>query len=533
MNIKTLLNVNKKSFSIYLMGAFLTSANNLFATLALSVSFKILEAQSQSELIKIISLVAFLGFLPIVLQICSRYMRIGFMKDILVEVRIMSFQKLMAMRVSDFSSKSISEYQSNLVSDINLFEQEFFLSLLNIIFSGASYIIYLVVLLFISKEIFLIVLLSSVLVYIVSLMFRKPILNSKEKLLNENTIYQKSIANMLVGLDTIKLYGASKRFLNVFKRDVAKYEKTASNDYAVNNYLANVSYFISFLLQCVAYVYAAYLFSTNRLSISMLVIVLNLSGSTSWAIVQLMNMINRFKSSILIYDNLVKFNIEEYESLDFSLNDEINVSNLSYSYGDDKVLENVNLKIRLNDKVLLYGESGSGKTTLVNSLLKALVDYEGEIVFDNQEVSEIKYLSLLDHVGYVRQEHFLFDESIKNNVILDKEFNEERFYDVLSKVNLLDFVKSLDNKEDFELVSNGSNISGGQRQRINIARELYRDKPIIILDEPSSSLDDYNASIIYESILSLDKTIIIISHRHLQFLVNNVDVALDLSKGVY
>ncbi len=95
---------------------------------------------------------------------------------------------------------------------------------------------------------------------------------------------------------------------------------------------------------------------------------------------------------------------------------------------------------------------------------------------------------------------------------------------------LSDWVVTLDLKGDYLLYDNGANISGGQRQRINIARELYQDKPMLIFDEPSSSLDDATAFKIYKTIKQLDKTVLVISHRHIDVLSRNFDKVVDLTK---
>jgi len=101
---------------------------------------------------------------------------------------------------------------------------------------------------------------------------------------------------------------------------------------------------------------------------------------------------------------------------------------------------------------------------------------------------------------------------------------------VLKQSALDEWVASLELKSDHQLIDNGSNISGGQRQRINIARELYQDKEMLIFDEPSSSLDDQTSAKIYETIKNLDKTVIVISHRHLEFLSESFDQVIDLSR---
>ena len=159
-----------------------------------------------------------------------------------------------------------------------------------------------------------------------------------------------------------------------------------------------------------------------------------------------------------------------------------------------------------------------------------LSDYEGEILYDNQSLKEIDPKSFISNVGYVRQEHFIFDDSIKNNIILNKAFNEDKFIQVLKQSVLYDWIETLELKEGHELLDNGSNISGGQRQRVNIARELYADKEMIIFDEPSSSLDDYTSSKIYETIKNLDKTVVVISHRHIDYLSDSFNQVIDLSK---
>lgn len=530
MNLKTLLNKNKRSFTIYIIGAFMTTGNNLLLTLAIGQSFNILTASNNKEVMLTIIITCLLAFLPILLQICSRYMRIGFMKDTLRDIRVMSYEKLMSMRVNEFSNSALEVYQSKLIADINLFEREFFLSLLNIIFSMGSYLLSIIVLFMISYEVALLTILASFMIFGLTELFKKGILKSKDKVVKENMIYQKALTNILSGLETIKLYQASNRFFGKFESDVDTLEATVSNDYGVNQYAMNIISFTSFFMSTISFVFAANLFSQGKFEIGSLIIVLNLTGSLSWTVNQGMSMINRLKSSIEIYDELVKLEPSDIEPINFTFNDHLKINDVNVNYGGAKILDSLNLEIKNKDKVLIYGESGSGKTTFINTLLKHHTDYDGIINYDNHSLKDINYPSLIESVGYVRQEHFLFDKSILDNIILNAKFDEDKLNSVIKSSSLDKFIEQLPSGYNHQLVENGSNISGGQRQRINIARELYQDKSIIIFDEPSASLDDFNAKIIYESILNLDKTVIIISHRHLDYLQDQVDVKIDLSQ---
>lgn len=149
---------------------------------------------------------------------------------------------------------------------------------------------------------------------------------------------------------------------------------------------------------------------------------------------------------------------------------------------------------------------------------------------DGVDLKNISHQDFLKHCGYVRQEHFLFNDSIKNNIILEKPYDEKRFMNILKGLDLYDWIMGLEEKENHQLIQDGSNISGGQRQRISIARELYHDKEVLFIDEPSASLDDYTAKKVYDTLLALDKTIICVSHRHLDYLKDHFDAVIHLEK---
>lgn len=530
MDIKTLFTQNKKQFFYYVVGILIITPTNIMTTFAIANAFNLLEVSSSEKIFKIVAISIALGFSPIILQVISRYMRIGFMRDVLVQVRMLSYRKLLSKSPDEFRRESIESYQSQLVSDINLFEADFFLSILNIIYAFGNFILGIIVLAYISPLLALATIAAALVLFILTKIFEKPALLRKQKVLKANSKFHQGLTNVLHGLETIKLYQVVDKFKHTFYGDIIELEKDKKSSYGINLFQNNIMSWISGTFQVFTVIYAAYLFSLDKIELSSLVVVFNLIGQLIWGMNNGFSMMNRFKTSIDIFNNITQYQEAQELENKFSLDKKIDIKNLGYSYGDREVLSDVSISINNKDKVLIFGESGTGKTTFVNTITQNLSDYQGEILYDEINLKAIDPESYRANVGYVRQEHFIFDDTIKNNIVLEKTFNQEKFVSVLKQAALYDWIENLELEADHILLDNGSNISGGQRQRVNIARELYQDKAMIVLDEPSSSLDDYTSSKIYETIRSLDKTVIVISHRHLDYLSGSFDQVIDLSE---
>lgn len=530
MNIKTLFTHNKKQFFYYIVGVLIITPTNIMVSFGIANAFNLFEATSSQGVLNVVLLSLVLSFSPIILQVISRYLRIGFMRDVLVQVRMLSYKKLLSKSPDEFRKESMESYQSQLVSDINLFEADFFLSILNVIYAFGNFILGIIVLVFISPILALSTIFAAIFLFILTKVFEKPTVQRKQKVLKANSKFHQSLTNILRGLETIKLYQVVDKFKSTFYKDISELEKDKKSSYQITLLQQNIMSWISGTFQVFTVIYAAYLFANNKIALSSLVVVFNLVGQLIWGMNNGFSMMNRFKTSIEIFNNITQYKEPKVLSENFGLNNKIVVKDLDYSYGDKQVLNGVNISIKNKDKVLIFGESGTGKTTFINTLTQNLRDYKGDIFYDNVNLRDINHNSFVSNVGYIRQEHFIFDDSIKNNIILDKTYDPDKFTSILKQSALYEWISTLDSKENHELLDNGSNISGGQRQRINIARELYQDKKLIIFDEPSSSLDDYTSSQIYETIKNLDKTVIVISHRHIDYLSENFDQVIDLSK---
>ena len=248
------------------------------------------------------------------------------------------------------------------------------------------------------------------------------------------------------------------------------------------------------------------------------------------AVAKIVNSIQslRFNNPVvdLIYDELTDFkqsesfiqnqkNIEESNPINLK---KIILKDLDFSYPNNKqsVFKNVNLEINVNDKVGLVGKTGVGKTTFINLLTGLIKCDEGSLNINEQNISEITQ-EWQKIIGYVPQLVSIIDENILFNIALENDENKinfQKLYKVLKIVDLYDHIFSLP-KNIYELAGErGMKLSGGQCQRIGIARALYKDSQILILDEATNSLDEITENFILEKIFQMqNKTIFTISHR--------------------
>ena len=197
----------------------------------------------------------------------------------------------------------------------------------------------------------------------------------------------------------------------------------------------------------------------------------------------------------------------------------IELKNISYKYPktDQFVLNNLSLKILKGSTTGVIGESGSGKSTLIDLISGLLKPSEGYFCLDNKKLKKLSFLNL--KIGYVPQSIFLLDNSLKNNIAFGIEENKidlEKINEALQDSQMSDFVKNLDDGIETNVGERGVKLSGGQRQRIGIARALYFNPEILILDEGTSSLDSKTEYEIMDSINHLKgkKTIILVAHRY-------------------
>ena len=226
---------------------------------------------------------------------------------------------------------------------------------------------------------------------------------------------------------------------------------------------------------------------------------------------------NKFKNGSLVFENF----------------DSIKISDLSFSYNkDDYALKDISMDICQGKTISIIGESGSGKTTIVDILLGLYRGHSGEIKLNDIDLYDYNINSFREKVGVVSQDSFLFDQSIRQNLLWANHLaTEDDMWNVLKESQIADFVESQTKGLDTVVGNRGDRMSGGQRQRISLARALIKKPDLIILDEATSSLDVDSERKIQESIDNLNQsyTFLIIAHR--LSTIKNSDYIYVLDKG--
>ena len=204
---------------------------------------------------------------------------------------------------------------------------------------------------------------------------------------------------------------------------------------------------------------------------------------------------------------------EKDETIEVEAGKNIVLNNVSFSYGEETTLENINMIFKPGTKTALVGESGSGKSTIIKLILGLNSNYSGSIKYDNFNIDSIPTREMAKITTLITNDSYLVKGTVREHLSVRKNITEEEMYTALEKVNLKDFVEEHGGL-DYELAIGASNLSGGQKQRLLAAKAILKDSYLYILDEAVSNIDDYSKEIVFNAFDSIKegKIIIVISH---------------------
>jgi len=266
-----------------------------------------------------------------------------------------------------------------------------------------------------------------------------------------------------------------------------------------------------------------YFYTTNQLSLTLVLVALVIIASSFGPVVALSNLSNTLAHTFACAQRLFDLLDEEpqvtdVEGLETVNMDEMKFEQVTFAYpnGQTPIFKDTSVSIKKGDKIALIGPSGIGKSTFIKLLMRYFDTDKGHVKIDGQVISDIPTASLRNQQTLVSQETYLFNDTIANNIRIGKaDATLEEIMDAAKKASIHDFIETLPNGYETKVGELGGMVSSGEKQRLGLARAFLHNGDVLILDEPTSNLDALNEGSILKSIndYNKDKTIIMISHR--------------------
>jgi ATP-binding cassette subfamily C protein len=536
MNVRDLLLKKRKSFIQYLVACCFFVILDVIQAFVIAMIFQAVEVGTipyfnQTVLISVLYMLVSSG-----LFILSRLLRIAFMRDVLHEVRVRAFEKILSMSQREFNQKSRDVYFSNLTNDINTFENTFFISLLNFLIRCGSFIAIMTVLMIVNWHVGVIILVISGFVLLISRFFYRRTLNLQQEKSTENERFMVNVSNTFRGLEIIKLNNIEREFYNRSKKQIQSLEQTKAKFSfftGIQNY-TNEALGTIVLMGLIVYLMYN---PTQPLGYGTIALVVQLSALAVFPLMQIFPFFNVLKSSEEIYKKITRQETSEeltnHRNQDFHFHTQIRLQNIKFFYDEKQVFNHLDFVIAKGKKYLLRGPSGSGKPPVLKllSLSQAYDDFEGDILIDDVDLNSIRYESFNAAVGFIYQDVFLFEATLNENVTLFKPYEPAWIESVIQRSGLTDFLEKHDHQLDTMIVDNGKNLSGGERQRVSIARALCKNAELLLIDEATASLNEDLGRAIEETIIDLDATVVAISHRYYPGISEKYDYVLELKDG--
>lgn len=448
---------------------------------------------------------------------------------VLKDLRNKMYDKIVELPIPYYSEKRKGDIMARMLGDVGEVQNSFF-SILELIVKEPMTIVFTIGLMLaisfkLTLFVFIFIPISG---YLISLIGKS--LKSKSQRIQQESGYLISIVEeSLSGLKVVKSYNAESSFKSKFNSSVVRMQNLANSIGRKNNLASPMSEFMGIVVIAILLWYGGNMVLVEKVNGQQL-----LDGAKFLAYMGLAyNILTPAKAiskasynvksglaaaqrvfEVLETENTIvdKPNAIEKHTFDQS----IALENINFRYAEENVLKNFSLEVKKGQSVALVGQSGSGKSTIANLLTRFYDVQEGAIKIDGVDLKDMKMNSLRSMIGLVTQDSILFNDSIRNNLLIGKhDATEEELIDALKVANAYEFVKDLPQGIDTNIGDAGGKLSGGQKQRLSIARAVLKNPPIMILDEATSALDTESEKLVQVALENMmqNRTSVVIAHR--------------------
>ncbi len=449
-------------------------------------------------------------------------------------------KKINKLPLKYFDNNEYGNILSRITNDVDTINQSFQNSVVSLISSGVLLILATIMMYitnWIMATVAIVTTFGGFLLMFLLMKISQKHFNKRQEALGDLTGYiEESYSNHLI----IKAYNGKKESLEKFKKlNYKEYNANLKSQFlsGIMHPLMHFSGDLSYIAVCIT---GALLVKSNLISFGVIVAFIMYIRIYSAPLRQIASGLGQLQSASAASERVFEF-IEEKELLNDrdkniidpnKIKGNVEFKNVNFSYSEEKpIINNFSVKINSGEKIAIVGPTGAGKTTLVNLLMKFYEIDSGDILIDGQSIKNIKRKNIHDLFIMVLQDTWLFEGSIRENIIYNKEnISDKKVKEICKVIGLDHFIKTLNNGLDYK-IKDESSISAGQKQLITIARGMIKDAPLLILDEATSNVDTRTEELVQKAMdkLTEGRTSFIIAHR--LSTIKNADLILVMDKG--
>ncbi len=449
---------------------------------------------------------------------------------VLKDLRNKMFDKIISLPISYYSEKRKGDMMARMLGDVNEVRNSFF-NILELVIKEPMTIVFTIgAMIVISFKLTLFVFVFIPISGFIISKIGKSLKAKSKRAQDENGYLISVVEETLGGLKVVKSYNAEGSFTNKFNSSIQRLYRLTNSIGRKNNLSSPMSEFMGIVVIAILLWYGGNMVLVETfadgsplLEGSKFIAYMGLAYNILTPAKAISKASYQVKSGLAAAERV--FDVLEVENtitnkenavVKNSFEDSITIENINFKYEEENVLKNFSLEIPKGKTVALVGQSGSGKSTIANLLTRFYDVQEGNVKIDGINIKDMTLESLRHLIGLVTQDSILFNDTIKNNILLGKQdATDEEIIAALKIANAYEFVKDLPNGIETNIGDAGGKLSGGQKQRLSIARAVLKNPPIMILDEATSALDTESEKFVQVALENMmqNRTSIVIAHR--------------------
>lgn len=441
----------------------------------------------------------------------------NFMRKAVTGYRNLAFQDITAKSISSLEKNNSSDFISALTNDVTTIESKYLLAEFSMLESLLTAALSLALMFYYSWVMTLAVIGLCVLPVIVSVIFGNRIAEQEKQISDCNAGFVAMVKDLLSGFSVIRSFQAQEEAGTLYANRNEHLEQVKCRRQKTVKLIELISTLAGISVQLGVFLLGAYLAIKGQITAGVVVAFVQMMNYVLGPINQVPVLLAERKAAAGLIEKLAECCAEdEAEQKTETVNgigDGIQFEHVNFSYEEGKdVLKDVNLEFDAGKSYAIVGGSGSGKSTLLNLIMGSYDGYEGRVIMGGRELKGVDTDSIFDVVSVIQQNVFIFDDTVKQNICLFREFPADAVESAVSRAGLKQLVA--EKGWEYSCGEGGAHLSGGERQRISIARSLLKESQVLLVDEATSSLDAETADSVINAILDVDGlTRLVVTHR--------------------